>query len=77
MLAIAAMAKLMMTPGPANFLATIPATRYIPVPTHEPTPRDVKSMVVRHRCWQRARVKYTANSIVYSANFHREILIDK
>lgn len=50
MLATAAMMKLMTTPGPANFRATIPATRYIPVPTQEPTPREVKSIVVRHRC---------------------------
>lgn len=44
------MMKLMTAPGPAYFLATIPATRYIPVPTQLPTPRDVKSNVVRHFC---------------------------
>lgn len=48
MLATAAMIKLMITPGPARFFATIPATRYIPVPQHEPTPSDVKSSVLRH-----------------------------
>lgn len=40
--------KLKTTPGPAIVRATIPATRYIPVPQHEPTPSDVKSNVVRH-----------------------------
>lgn len=30
------------------FLATIPATKYMPVPQHDPTPSDVKSNVVRH-----------------------------
>lgn len=48
MLATAAIKKLRTTPGPAIFLATIPATRYIPVPQHDPTPSDVKSNVVRH-----------------------------
>lgn len=48
MLAIAAIIKLMTTPGPAAFFATIPATTYIPVPTQLPTPSDVKSRVVRH-----------------------------
>lgn len=47
-LATAAIKKLRTTPGPAIVLATIPATRYIPVPQHEPTPKDVKSNVVRH-----------------------------
>lgn len=42
------MMKLNTTPGPAIFLATMPATRYMPVPQHEPTPSDVKSSVVRH-----------------------------
>lgn len=42
------MMKLITTPGPATFFATIPATKYIPVPTQLPTPRDVKSNVVRH-----------------------------
>jgi hypothetical protein len=50
MLATAAMIKLMTTPGPATFFATIPATRYIPVPTQLPTPRDVRSNVVKHFC---------------------------
>jgi hypothetical protein len=49
-LAIAAIKKLSITPGPAIFLATIPATKYIPVPQHEPTPKDVRSSVVRHFC---------------------------
>lgn len=40
------------TPGPATLRATIPATRYIPVPTQEPTPKDVRSRVVRHFCEQ-------------------------
>ena len=48
MLATAAIIKLKITPGPATFLATIPATKYIPVPQHEPTPSDVRSNVVRH-----------------------------
>lgn len=48
MLAIAAMIKLKTTPGPAAFLATIPETKYIPVPTQLPTPNEVKSSVVRH-----------------------------
>ena len=48
MLAIAAMKKLNTTPGPAMFRATIPATKYIPVPQHVPTPSDVKSSVVKH-----------------------------
>lgn len=47
-LAKAAIMKLTTTPGPATFLATIPLTKYIPVPTQEPTPKDVKSNVVRH-----------------------------
>jgi len=38
------------TPGPATVRATIPATRYIPVPTQLPTPKDVKSNVVKHFC---------------------------
>jgi hypothetical protein len=48
--ATAAMMKEMMTPGPATFLATIPATKYIPVPTQLPTPNDVRSNVSRHFC---------------------------
>lgn len=47
-LAIAAMIKLKITPGPATFLATIPATKYIPVPTQLPMPKEVRSKVVRH-----------------------------
>lgn len=47
-LAMAAIKKLNTTPGPATFLATIPATKYMPVPQHEPTPKDVRSRVVRH-----------------------------
>lgn len=50
MLAIAAMIKLRTTPGPAIDFATIPATRYIPVPQHDPTPSDVRSNVVKHFC---------------------------
>lgn len=42
------MKKLRTTPGPAIVFATMPATRYIPVPQHEPTPNDVKSNVVKH-----------------------------
>lgn len=34
------------TPGPANRLAIRPATTYIPVPLHDPTPRDTRSLVV-------------------------------
>lgn len=48
MLATAAIIKLKITPGPAIFLATMPATKYIPVPQHEPTPSDVRSSVVKH-----------------------------
>ena len=48
--ASAAMANDSMTPGPATFLATIPDTRYMPVPTHDPTPSEVRSTVVRHFC---------------------------
>uniref|UniRef100_A0A182FZ38 Uncharacterized protein n=1 Tax=Anopheles albimanus TaxID=7167 RepID=A0A182FZ38_ANOAL len=48
MLATAAMKKLSTTPGPAMLRATIPATRYIPVPQHDPTPSEVRSSVVRH-----------------------------
>lgn len=48
MLATAAIIKLKITPGPAIFRATIPATKYMPVPQHEPTPSDVKSSVVKH-----------------------------
>lgn len=50
MLAIAAMMKLKTTPGPATFLATIPETKYIPVPTQLPIPKDVRSNVVKHFC---------------------------
>lgn len=50
MLATAAMMKLNTTPGPAICRATIPATKYMPVPQHEPTPSDVRSNVVRHFC---------------------------
>lgn len=49
-LAIAAIKKLSITPGPAIDLATMPATKYMPVPQHEPTPNDVRSNVVRHFC---------------------------
>lgn len=42
------MMKLNTTPGPAILRATIPATKYMPVPQHDPTPRDVKSKVVKH-----------------------------
>lgn len=45
--AMAAIIKDMTTPGPATLRATIPATRYIPVPQHDPTPRLVRSSVVR------------------------------
>jgi hypothetical protein len=48
MLATAAIMKLKTTPGPAICLATIPATKYIPVPQHDPTPSDVRSNVVKH-----------------------------
>lgn len=47
-LATAAMKKLITTPGPAIVFATMPATKYIPVPQHDPTPNDVKSNVVKH-----------------------------
>lgn len=50
MLATAAIIKLKITPGPAIFLATMPATKYMPVPQQEPTPSDVKSSVVKHFC---------------------------
>lgn len=48
MLAIAAIKKLSTTPGPAIVFATMPATKYMPVPQHDPTPSDVKSNVVKH-----------------------------
>lgn len=48
MLAMAAIIKLITTPGPATVFATMPATKYIPVPTQLPTPSDVRSNVVRH-----------------------------
>uniref|UniRef100_A0A1Y1KW94 Uncharacterized protein n=1 Tax=Photinus pyralis TaxID=7054 RepID=A0A1Y1KW94_PHOPY len=57
MLAIAAMIKLKTTPGPAKFLATIPATRYMPVPTQLPTPSEVRSNVVRHFGYPRTRTR--------------------
>lgn len=47
-LATAAIIKLNTTPGPAILRATMPATKYIPVPQHDPTPNDVKSNVVKH-----------------------------
>lgn len=47
---MAAMMKEKMTPGPAKFRATMPATRYMPVPTQLPTPSEVRSSVVRQRC---------------------------
>lgn len=52
--AMAAIMNEMTTPGPATLYATIPATRYIPVPTQEPTPKDVRSRVVRHFCKQKS-----------------------
>lgn len=45
--ATAAMMKDTMTPGPAISLATRPDTTYIPVPTQLPTPREMRSSVVR------------------------------
>lgn len=57
-LAIAAIKKLRITPGPAMVFATIPATKYMPVPQHEPTPNDVRSNVVRHFCNYRNNRKY-------------------
>lgn len=56
MLATAAMMKLNTTPGPAICLATIPATKYMPVPQHDPTPSDVRSNVVKH-FWNEHRKK--------------------
>lgn len=47
-LAMAAIKKLSTTPGPAIVFATMPATKYMPVPQHDPTPNDVKSNVVKH-----------------------------
>lgn len=54
---MAAIKKLSITPGPAIVLATIPATKYIPVPQHDPTPNDVRSNVVKHFCAQTASKK--------------------
>lgn len=54
MLATAAIIKLKITPGPAMFLATMPATRYMPVPQQDPTPSDVKSSVVKHFCEEKS-----------------------
>lgn len=45
--ATAAMMKETMTPGPAISLATRPDTTYMPVPTQLPTPREMRSRVVR------------------------------
>lgn len=45
--ATAAMMKETMTPGPAISLATKPDTTYMPVPTQLPTPREMRSRVVR------------------------------
>ena len=36
------------TPGPASRLAMSPATTYMPVPLHEPTPSETKSRVVNN-----------------------------
>lgn len=47
-LAMAAIIKLIITPGPAIFWATMPATRYMPVPQQEPMPKEVRSRVLRH-----------------------------
>ena len=44
--ATAATTKDKITLGPATLWATIPATRYMPVPTQLPTPSDVRSRVV-------------------------------
>lgn len=69
MLATAAMKKLSTTPGPAIVFATMPATRYMPVPQHEPTPNDVRSNVVKHFCKQHKfvvnerRISTTRNTI--------------
>ena len=41
-----AMMNEMTTPGPASRFAIRPATTYMPVPLHEPTPNDTKSRVV-------------------------------
>lgn len=64
-LAMAAIIKLIITPGPAIFWATMPATRYMPVPQQEPMPKEVRSRVLRHfwgRNWwkdvQKISVKY-------------------
>ncbi len=56
MLAMAAIKKLSITPGPAILYATIPATKYIPVPQHDPTPRDVRSSVVKH-FWKKFQIE--------------------
>lgn len=50
MLAMAAIIKLIITPGPAIFWATMPATRYMPVPQQDPMPSEVRSSVLRHFC---------------------------
>lgn len=51
----------MITPGPATLCATRPATKYIPVPTQDPTPRDVKSRVVKH-LWNTPQSKIQGDS---------------
>ena len=66
--AMAAIMNEMTTPGPATFRATIPATRYIPVPTQDPTPRDVRSRVVRHFCNE----KKTAAVVIINFRFSYE-----
>uniref|UniRef100_T1IVD3 Cationic amino acid transporter C-terminal domain-containing protein n=1 Tax=Strigamia maritima TaxID=126957 RepID=T1IVD3_STRMM len=56
------------TPGPANLCATIPATKYIPVPTQLPTPRDVRS---KHK---KINSESSAWEVVFPARHHFLIL---
>lgn len=60
------------TPGPAVFRATIPATRYIPVPTHDPTPSDVRSQAVKHFCKVRAFLRsVVAGTVIIRGKMRR------
>lgn len=68
--ATAAMTNEITTPGPATVRATIPATKYIPVPTQDPTPRDVRSSVVRHFCKTKENSLLILNSDSLSLSFY-------
>ena len=58
--ASAATIKEIIAPGPATFLATRPATTYIPVPTQLPTPREIKSNV------ESIRLRFPSSALPFS-----------